>query len=53
MIQMKYGTLSVSSIDYSSDKESNINISNSSNIKNVPLVDEPDNLTPIQYCPKP
>lgn len=47
------GVLSVSSIDYSSQKESDINISSSLTLKNVPLVDEPDNLTPIQYWQNP
>ena len=43
------GILSVSSIDYKSYEESNINISNLINLENVPFVDEPDNVTPIQY----
>lgn len=47
------GVLSVSSIDYSSQKESDINISSFLTLNNVPLVDEPDNLTPIQYWQNP
>ena len=47
------GVLSVSSIDYYSDNESNINISDSITLSNIPLVDEPDNLTPIQYWQNP
>lgn len=45
------GTLTVSSLDYVGDEESNINISHSITLDNVPIVDEPDNQTPIQYCP--
>ena len=45
------GTLTVSSLDYQSNGESNINISNSITLENVPIVDGPDNQTPIQYCP--
>lgn len=45
------GTLTVSSLDYVGDEESNINISHSILLQNVPIVDEPDNQTPIQYCP--
>ena len=45
-----FGTLCVSSIDYSSDTLSKNNISDILSLKNVPLVDEPDNITPIQYC---
>ncbi|MBQ6099852.1 MAG: DUF2357 domain-containing protein [Methanobrevibacter sp.] len=45
------GTLTVSSIDYRGDLESNVNISHFIALENVPIVDEPDNLTPIQYCP--
>ena len=47
------GVLSVSSMDYSSDRESSINISNSMSLNNISLVDEPDNLTPIQYWQNP
>ncbi|MBQ2652454.1 MAG: DUF2357 domain-containing protein [Methanobrevibacter sp.] len=47
----EFGTLTVSSLDYRGDLESNINISQSMTLENVPIVDEPDNLTPIQYCP--
>ena len=45
------GTLTVSSLDYKGEDESEINISNSLTLKNIPIVDEPDNMTPIQYCP--
>ena len=45
------GTLIVSSLDYVGDEESNINISHFITLNNVPIVDEPDNQTPIQYCP--
>ena len=45
------GILSVSSIDYRGDFQSKDNISNSIELENVPIVDEPDALTPIQYCP--
>lgn len=45
------GTLTVSAIDYRGNFEPKINISHSLTIDNVPIVDEPDNLTPIQYCP--
>ena len=45
------GTLTVSSLDYVGDFESNINISQSLRLVNIPIVDEPDNMTPIQYCP--
>ena len=48
-----FGVLSVSSIDYRSDIESDINISDSIALTNIPLVDEPDNLTPIQYWQNP
>ena len=47
----EFGTLTVSSLDYRGDLESNVNISHSMTLENVPIVDEPDNLTPIQYCP--
>lgn len=47
----EFGTLTVSSLDYRGDFESNVNISHSMILENVPIVDEPDNLTPIQYCP--
>ena len=46
------GTLTVSSLDYRGDTKSNINITNSITLDNVPIVDEPDNETPIQYCPE-
>ncbi|WP_406533201.1 DUF2357 domain-containing protein [Methanobrevibacter sp.] len=45
------GTLTVSSLDYKGEEESRINISNSLTLDNIPIVDEPDNITPIQYCP--
>lgn len=45
------GTLTVSSLDYVGNEESNINISPSITLDNVPIADEPDNQTPIQYCP--
>lgn len=45
------GTLTVSSLDYVGYDESNINISHFITLDNVPIVDEPDNQTPIQYCP--
>ena len=45
------GTLTVSSMDYGSNNESEINISNFLTLENIPLVEKPDNQTPIQYCP--
>ena len=45
------GTLTVSSLDYKGEEESRINISNSLTLVNIPIVDKPDNMTPIQYCP--
>ena len=45
------GTLTVSSIDYKGEDKSKINISHEIVLGNVPTVEEPDNLTPIQYCP--
>ena len=45
------GTLTVSSINYRSENEYNSNISTNISLENVPTVDEPDNVTPIQYCP--
>lgn len=45
------GTLTVSSLDYRGDNESKINITNAITLINVPIVDDPDNETPIQYCP--
>ena len=45
------GTLTVSSLDYCGNNESKINITNEITLINVPIVDEPDNETPIQYCP--
>ena len=44
------GTLTVSSLDVRSDKHQDVNISEGISLKDVPIVDEPDNLTPIQYC---
>ena len=44
------GTLTVSSIDYKGEDKSNINISHEIVLENIPTVEEPDNLTPIQYC---
>ncbi len=44
------GTLTVISPDYRTNEKNNINISNSITLSNVPIVDNPDNLTPIQYC---
>ena len=45
------GTLTVSSLDYVGYGESKNSISHSVTLENVPIVDEPDNQTPIQYCP--
>ena len=45
------GTLTVSSLDYKGGDKSNINISHEIALENVPTVDEPDNITPIQYYP--
>ena len=47
----EFGTLTVSSLDYGDDLQSHNNISHFISIENVPIVDKPDNLTPIQYCP--
>ena len=47
----EFGTLTVSSQDYKGTDESNNNISHYLFLENVPIVDEPDNITPIQYCP--
>ena len=44
------GILSVSSIDSRLDNESKEKLSSSITLENVPLVDSPDNQTPIQYC---
>ena len=44
------GILTISSIDYNSNLESNIKISSVLTLNNVLIVDEADNLTPIQYC---
>ena len=48
----EFGTLTVSSLDYRGDKKSKSNIANSIILENVSMVDEPDNETPIQYCPE-
>ena len=45
------GPLTVSSLDYKGGDKSNINISHEIALENVPTVDEPDNITPIQYYP--
>ena len=47
----EFGTLTVSSLDYNGNDKSDINISHSLTLSNVSIVDEPDNSTPIQYCP--
>lgn len=47
----EFGTLTVSSLDYNGNHNSNLDISHSISLNNVPVVDEPDNITPIQYCP--
>ncbi len=44
------GTLTVSALDYKGNK-SNGTIHHSISLINVQTVDEPDNMTPIQYCP--
>ncbi|WP_407410772.1 DUF2357 domain-containing protein [Methanobrevibacter sp.] len=49
----EFGILKVIAINYSSNFESNCNISSSVTLSNVPLVDEPDNMTPIQYWQNP
>lgn len=49
----EFGVLSISSIDYYSNLETISNISNSITLINIPLVDKPDNLTPIQYWQNP
>ena len=46
----KIGILSVSSINYRLDKESEEKLSSSITLENIPFVDSPDNETPIQYC---
>ena len=46
------GTLTVSSIDPIREKESSHKISDSFVLKNIDLVDEVDNITPIQYYNK-
>ena len=46
----KIGILSVSSINYRLDKESEEKLSSSITLENIPFVENPDNETPIQYC---
>lgn len=45
------GTLTVSSLDYKGIKIPKNDILHSTVVENVQTVDEPDNVTPIQYCP--
>lgn len=45
------GTLTVSALNYKSNYEPDTKISHSISSINVPTVDKPDNITPIQYCP--
>ena len=45
------GKLTVSSLDYNDGDESIINKFGSLSLINIPIVDKPDNVTPIQYCP--
>ena len=47
----EFGTLTVSAIDYKGFNGSENNISKNTVLENIPIVDEPDNITPIQYCP--
>ncbi len=47
----EFGTLTVSSLDYKEVNESDINISHFITLENIPIVEKPDNVTPIQYCP--
>ena len=47
----EFGTLTVSSLDYKSNDKSFDKISQNMTLENIPTVDEPDNVTPIQYCP--
>lgn len=46
----EFGTLTISSLDYNGDSKPDGNISPSILLINIPTVDEPDNITPIQYC---
>jgi hypothetical protein len=46
------GTLTISSIDYAREIESFHKISDSFILENIDLVDEVDNVTPIQYYNK-
>ena len=46
------GTLTVSSLDFNGNVTSEHIISDSISTVNVSSVDEPDNITPIQYCPE-
>ena len=48
---LEIGTLTVSSLDYNGKVSSNINISDSLTLINIPIDDKVDNVTPIQYCP--
>ncbi|WP_298521290.1 DUF2357 domain-containing protein [uncultured Methanobrevibacter sp.] len=43
------GILSVSSLDYRANKEFTTPLSHTITLESIPFVDEPDNLTPIQY----
>lgn len=45
------GILTISSLDHWTNVYSSSHISHELSLFNVPIVDEPDNLTPIQYCP--
>lgn len=47
----EFGILTVSSINYNDEFKSTYHISQLLSLENVPIVDEPDNITPIQYCP--
>lgn len=47
----RIGTLTVSSLDFRGSDNPDINISHSITLNGIPIVDKPDNLTPIQYCP--
>lgn len=47
----EFGTLTVSSLNYKNDFKNIEEIEKSVLLFNIPIVDEPDNATPIQYCP--
>ncbi len=47
----EFGTLTISSLDLRDSDGFKINISHLMMLENVPIVDKPDNITPIQYCP--